>query len=139
MPTTLATSATASNSPRQMTEAEAAWVREHVWTRAMRKVYAETPAIHSMCPCEYGPCGRCSAGRHDRCPYTDPRHAQWAAARADVPAGWVTYADCQVPTHGGTETWQVWEAGVTHDARCPCARAGHPGTGPHHQGRNPHE
>ena len=106
-------------------------MRARVWTRAMRKVYAETPAIHGMCPCEYGPCGRCSAGRHDQCPYTDPHHTQWAAARADVPAGWVTYADCQVPTHGGAETWQVWEAHVTHDARCPCARAGHPGSGPH--------
>lgn len=69
-----------------MTEAEAAWVREHVWTPAMRKDYVETPAIHSMCPCEYGPCGHCATGHRDRCPYTDPHHPQWAAVRATCPS-----------------------------------------------------
>ncbi|WP_420896350.1 DUF6248 family natural product biosynthesis protein [Actinomyces naeslundii] len=53
-----------------MNEAEAAWVRDHAWTAVMRKTYASVPAVLTMCPCEYGPCGHCSAGsQHDgRCP-----------------------------------------------------------------------
>lgn len=31
------------------------------------------------------------------------------------------------PPLGGTESWQLWEAGVQHDARCCCAREDHHG------------
>lgn len=110
-----------------MNEAEAAWVRDHAWTAVMRKTYASVPAVLTMCPCEYGPCGHCSAGSHENCAYDDPNNAQWAANRADVPAGWITNADEQVPTLGGAESWQFWEAGIQHDGRCPCAIAGHYG------------
>lgn len=74
-----------------MTAAEAAWVRKHAWTL-------------TMCPCEYGPCGNCSAGQHENCPYDNPKNAQWAANRTNVPAGWITTTNEQVPTLGGTES-----------------------------------
>ncbi|MDO4900856.1 DUF6248 family natural product biosynthesis protein [Actinomyces sp.] len=110
-----------------MTNAEAAWVRERAWTKAMRKTYRSVPAVLTTCPCEYGPCGHCSAGHHTDCPYEKPNNAQWAADRADVPAGWLTWPDKGVPNLGGTESWQVWETGVRHDGRCNCYLAGHHG------------
>lgn len=47
-----------------MTPAEAAWIREHVWTPAMRKARAE---MASRCACQYGPTAHCLAGRHAQC------------------------------------------------------------------------
>ena len=38
-------------SAQMMTYAEAAWVREYVWTKAMRATFAQVPAIYSKCPC----------------------------------------------------------------------------------------
>ncbi|MEV4096935.1 DUF6248 family natural product biosynthesis protein [Streptosporangium saharense] len=40
-----------------MTPDEAAWVREHVWTGAMRRTYAEVPGFYLTCACQWnGPC-----------------------------------------------------------------------------------
>lgn len=110
-----------------MTKTEAAWVRKYAWTPAMRKTYKSVPARLTMCPCQYGPCSHCSSGKHEDCPYNDPSNAEWAASRADVPAGWITTTTEQVPTLGGTGSWQLWEADIQHDSRCPCALADHHG------------
>ena len=48
-------------------------------------------------------------------------------ASATLPLAGITTADEQVPTLGGAESWQLWEAGVQHDARCSCAREDHHG------------
>ena len=112
---------------RSMTAPEAAWVRQHAWTQTMRKTYKSTPAVLVMCPCEYGPCGYCTSGHHAACAHNDPRNAQWTASLSNAPAGWITTADEKVPTLGGAESWQLWEAGVQHDARCCCAREDHHG------------
>ena len=93
----------------------------------MRKTYRSTPAVLVMCPCEYGPCGHCASGNHTACAHNDPANAQWAASLSNVNAGWITTAYEKVPTLGGTESWQLWEAGVQHDARCCCAREDHHG------------
>lgn len=50
-----------------MTDLEAAWVREHVWTRTMRETFALTPAFYLTCYCQRRECGACERGRHDRC------------------------------------------------------------------------
>ena len=107
-----------------MTAAEAAWVREHAWTPAMRRQWRQIPAVYSMCPCEYGPCGRGAAGEGESCSGLGGG-AEGAAAHSDVPAGWVTDRLAGIPTLGGAESWAVWEAGVRHDSRCPCHRRGH--------------
>ncbi|MER7131209.1 DUF6248 family natural product biosynthesis protein [Streptosporangium saharense] len=40
-----------------MTTAEAAWVREHAWTGAMRKTFREVPGFYLTCACQWpGPC-----------------------------------------------------------------------------------
>lgn len=50
-----------------MTDAEAAWVREHAWLKAMRQAYRTTPAYFHHCACQYGVCGHCDAGDHRHC------------------------------------------------------------------------
>lgn len=50
-----------------MTDDEAAWVREHVWPKVMRQAYRDIPAYFHHCACQWGPCGACERGRHDRC------------------------------------------------------------------------
>lgn len=37
-------------------------IRDHVWPGWMRD-----SAISRLCPCQYGLCGACAQGRHDRC------------------------------------------------------------------------
>lgn len=117
---------------RAMTAEDAAWVREHAWTDAMRQDYQDYPVWMSSCPCGLGPCGLCSQGDHHKCPVSlarsDPAMAAWVEARSDVPVGWVTMGeDRMVSSLGGADTWQVWEASWRHDGRCPCGLAGHPG------------
>lgn len=50
-----------------MTDLEAGWVREHVWTKAMRRTYRTTPTYFHRCACQFGPCGHCDAGDHGHC------------------------------------------------------------------------
>lgn len=107
-----------------MNEAEAAWVREHAWTKTMRRTHRHWPAIYGKCPCEYGPCGHCSAGDHANCPYEQANPSEdlqrWAQRQSDTYAGYLTDAQCM----GMAE---LWETGITHDGRCPCARDNHHG------------
>lgn len=52
-----------------MTEEDAAWVREHVWTQGMRKIFKEVPGYYLVCACQSsGPCHNSKdPGRHARC------------------------------------------------------------------------
>lgn len=106
-----------------MTYAEAAWVREYVWTKAMRATFAQVPAIYSKCPCQYGPCGYCTDGHHEMCPYERTDVSQtWKDQKSDYPETWIVssrgtaYADAEVRL-----------VGVRHDSRCSCWRARHHG------------
>ncbi|MEU6033958.1 hypothetical protein ABZ801_00965 [Actinomadura sp. NPDC047616] len=51
-----------------MSETEAAWVREQVWTSAMRRAHAEVPGYLGECPCEYQ--ARCPHG--EQCTRREP-------------------------------------------------------------------
>jgi hypothetical protein len=42
----------------------AAWIRDHVWTAAMRRDTTGRDA----CACQYGPTGHCQAGHCEKCP-----------------------------------------------------------------------
>jgi hypothetical protein len=55
-----------------MTPTQAAWVREHVWTKGMRKTYAETPGFYLACACQYGVTGWCRNGQCHRCHRATP-------------------------------------------------------------------
>ncbi|WP_326637327.1 DUF6248 family natural product biosynthesis protein [Streptosporangium sp. NBC_01755] len=52
-----------------MTKEDAEWVREHVWTQGMRKIFKEVPGYYLVCACQSsGPCHNSKdPGRHQRC------------------------------------------------------------------------
>lgn len=58
-----------------MTPVEAAWVRENVWTPAMRKTYRDTPGYFAGCACEYGLTSWCQHGQCDRCHRATPQRS----------------------------------------------------------------
>ena len=73
-------------------------------------------------PCEWGPCGHCDAGRHDRCQFvTHPPKPR----RHPSPHGWVldTRGRVTLPNVAVfvTGCWETWV--------CACHRAGHAGVG----------
>lgn len=87
----------------------AVWVREHVWTQAMR-----TAIGIPTCACHWGMTQHCLNGNHDRCHRATPQ---------DFPATYITDANGCVPLD--TTTAQVWLADRTCAWRCPCS-CGHP-------------
>lgn len=50
-----------------MTDVEAAWIREHAWTKTMRATYKSTPAFYHHCACQWSRCGSCDRGEHSNC------------------------------------------------------------------------
>ena len=85
------------------TPAEAVWIRENAWLPHHRETHAEYPVVQGACPCEYGQCGHCAAGRHDQC--------------AELVRGHVaTY----LTTPDGYALAEVHEAGHPHHRGCPC-------------------
>ncbi len=55
-----------------MTEREAAWVREHAWTRGMRKCFGGNPGHYLKCDCQGGLTSWCRHGQCDRCHRATP-------------------------------------------------------------------
>jgi hypothetical protein len=91
---------------QQPTEEEAAWIRAVAWRNHHRKTYAEAPAIYSMCDCQLGACGHCTAGRHHAC-----AHNTWSPGEAT--AAYLT-------NRAGLVVAEVWEAGHRHVWTCRC-------------------
>ena len=71
-----------------MTPEEAAWIREHVWTPAMRKTHRDVPGLLGTCPCQWGPTSWCQHGDCDRCRRGVPLPS---------PAGYVCGRDGETP------------------------------------------
>lgn len=100
-----------------MTPAAADWVYEHVltqrykesagaiiWTgaRENRRDEGKGAAFLATCACQYGPCGWCSDGRHDRCAHKGewrppPSPATWMQDKRGMAIGavWMTGKPCQ--------------------------------------------
>lgn len=55
-----------------MNALDAVWVREHVWTQAMRKTHADVPRAAFTCACQSGLTTWCRNGRHDLCHRAQP-------------------------------------------------------------------
>ncbi len=54
--------------PSPMSEADGAWVREHAWTSALRKIDEPYPyGLYRWCLCQSGTCWNCLVGRCDLC------------------------------------------------------------------------
>jgi hypothetical protein len=58
-----------------MTEAEAAWVRENVWTQPMRKTHREVPAFYVTCACQRSLTSWCGIGRCELCHRATPQRS----------------------------------------------------------------
>ena len=55
-----------------MSPDQAAWVREHVWTGAMRKTYREVPGFYLACACQSGLSHYCTHGACGKCHRAEP-------------------------------------------------------------------
>lgn len=55
---------------------DAAWIRAHVWTQAMRKTFAGVPGFYTSCACQYGLTHWCKTGRHELCHRGTPNYSQ---------------------------------------------------------------
>ncbi|WP_119728365.1 DUF6248 family natural product biosynthesis protein [Thermomonospora amylolytica] len=105
---------------------QAAWIREHVWTKAMRKTFAEVPAFYTTCACEWGLSIRCKRGQHDQCAAGKPlrTYAGIVTFDGNRPAHWPDYfthptdADATGPRH--TCLALVWLADRVCRWVCPC-------------------
>jgi hypothetical protein len=94
--------------PPPMSEEAAAWVREHVWTKGMRKTFAAVPDHYLKCACQFGTAYWCQNGQHGRCARGEPLR-QWETA---------------VLRYGGTQpaigVSEVWLADRVCMWRCKC-------------------
>lgn len=105
-----------------MSEQDAAWIREHVWTPRMRKTYRDVPMFMTSCPCFDAPCFHCRRGAHRECTF-ECDDQRWHGHVADMNIGWVVSSGGYVLSP--PDETQVWEAGVTHRGRCSCHDRGH--------------
>jgi hypothetical protein len=98
--------ATIPPTPLVVDPAAGAWIYEHVLTAKQREHHA---ALIEHCECQYGPCGHCGAGNHDRCAHRRPDH------------GPVRSCETYVISRAGHALTEVWPAsGRTCTWRCPC-------------------
>ncbi|MFI0406635.1 DUF6248 family natural product biosynthesis protein [Actinomadura sp. 3N508] len=105
--------------PSPMSEAEGAWVREHVWPAAMRGLDAGYPfGFHRWCLCQHGTCWNCLNRRCDLCVHRqqrgpdvddrDPSH--WITGPRGAVIAPIVLREGQQPCR--------WVC------RCPCAKTG---------------
>jgi hypothetical protein len=117
-----------SRPPAPMSDTAAAWVREFVWTRRMRKVFADTPGAVLRCECQFGPSGHCNAGKHGKCwhgsnePYLSPEGYVCGPDGTSVLSFAENFAH---PTGSATGPHQtshamVWLTDRSCRWRCPC-------------------
>ncbi|GHA01304.1 DUF6248 family natural product biosynthesis protein [Streptomyces echinoruber] len=103
--------------PSPMSEAEGAWVREHVWPEFLREVDRRYPfGFWRWSACERGTCWNCLSGRCDWCV-----HRQQGGPHVDDTTDWVHNQHGRavarlIPRPGGEPC--VWWC------RCPCPKAG---------------
>ncbi|MER6626220.1 DUF6248 family natural product biosynthesis protein [Streptomyces sp. NPDC000931] len=103
-----------------MSDEDAAWVREHAWTPALREIDASYPWGLEWSACEQGTCWNCLvSGRCDLCV-----HRQHGGPETETDLGAVTdRSGCVVAriVHAPDQTPCQWLC------RCPCEQAGaHP-------------
>lgn len=117
-----------SRPPAPMSDEAAAWVREFVWTKRMRKAFADTPGAYLHCDCQFGPSGHCKAGKHTKCwhganePYRSPE------AYVCGPDGTTVLSFAESFTHPTgsaigpkrAAAAMVWLADRACRWRCPC-------------------
>lgn len=109
-----------------MTPTEAAWVRENVWTAAMRKTHRDVPGDLAACACQYGLSGHCRNGDCERCPRGVPLPSPigYVCRRGgEVPAvfaGSYEHPHATATGRVATSLATVWYADRLCRWLCPC-------------------
>lgn len=105
----------------------AAWIREHAWTPAMRKQFGEVPGFYLMCACQFGLTTWCREGSHGRCCRAEPLRSSetYILRRGGIyPAYFAEpYAhktDTSATGPQFTQLAQVWLADRVCRWVCPC-------------------
>lgn len=110
-----------------MTPDAAAWIRDKVWTPAMRKQFAEVPGFYLSCACQWGLTTYCREGNHDRCHRAEPlrsdmtsilRRGGTHSAHFREPYAHKTDTSATGPKY--TTVAQVWLADRVCRWVCPC-------------------
>jgi len=116
-----------------LTALDAAWIRDNVWTPAMRKQFTEVPGFYLLCACQYGPTTSCREGQHQRCHRAEPLRSDetYILKRGGIyPAYFAEpYAhktDTSATGPQFTSAAQVWLADRVCRWVCPCG-CGHDG------------
>lgn len=90
----------------------ARWIHDVVLPPGLRDDIRDRLREH--CPCQWGPCGHCEAGRHDQCSVV-----AWGGAPRAHCDTYVTNARGQVAVGRGVIA-DVWRAGRPCRWVCPC-------------------
>ncbi|WP_199550149.1 DUF6248 family natural product biosynthesis protein [Streptomyces sp. N35] len=105
--------------PSPMSEQEGAWVREHAWTKGLRKIEAAYPhGFHRWCACERGTCVSCRGGHHEQC-------ISGNGPRVEQDDGTITDRDgfvVAVLLHGPGKRPCRWQCRCAHPTRREVAR-----------------
>lgn len=118
-----------------MTDIEATWVRDHVWTKTLRFTYKQTPAYFHHCACQWGMCGACERNEHAKCihrryqPFPSYEctitNKKWQVL--PLPRGSVTHPRRSATGWRVDNAATVWLADRRCIWSCPCeCRAGEP-------------
>lgn len=119
-----------------MTPEAAAWVRENVWTQAMRKMFNEVPGYYLVCACQSsGPCHNSKdPGRHERCHVGVPLYRYETIISSLGGTAVLAFRQpYRYPTASATG-WHhdtlamVWLADRVCAWSCSCTDCGHPRT-----------
>lgn len=103
--------------PSPMTEAEGAWVREHVWTEWHHKIERKYPfGFWRWSMCERGTCWNCTSGRCDICVHRQKGGPDIDRNRESVHNHRGRHIATFIERPGGERC--VWWC------RCPCPKTG---------------
>ncbi|QLQ37971.1 DUF6248 family natural product biosynthesis protein [Micromonospora robiginosa] len=89
----------------------ATWIRDVVLPPAYRKGTRD----QSVCPCQWGVCGHCQAGRHEKC-----NVVAWGGAPRAHGDTRITDARGLVAGGWGVRSTEVWRSGRPCRWICPC-------------------
>lgn len=117
-----------------MTPEQAAWVREHAWTKAMARTFQESPGFYLKCACQRGTTWYCANGKCGRCHRAKPGPPDWEDVICDKTGNRPLYfaTPYQHPTPSITgdrreRVAQVWLADRTCRWVCSCPHHAQPG------------
>jgi hypothetical protein len=111
---------------RPMPADHAEWIRKHVWTKGMRKTFAEVPGAYLHCSCQWGLTQWCRMDKHGKChrATASTTHETYVLKRGGThPASFAEELFHRTPTATGGHRMsdaQVWLGDRVCRWLCPC-------------------